>query len=562
MPVRIRGVSSRFLVNLTCLILAALVLLDLAFAPRYRPFGYLAADAFYYLNIARNWVESGIPSYDGVRITNGFHPLWQICVALLYAALRLFRLELHAPLAVVLVSLGCVVAAVSLLGRAWIRSDRSLPVAFATIPIGIYPLLVLYQYRLSHSERIGDGGNEGPLILHGTLFSYINGMESPLVLLFFSLTAWLFVTYRERYDSRTGSIQGGVLAALCLARLDHTAFALAPAGLWTLQVLYCRARRRYAASALLALLIPLGVYLGVNYLSAGTVVPVSGSAKSTFPVPLADGINFIKDALSHPERRIQLHTLYRFGPSIVSCLFALTYLLLTVRLVPGQVDWSVTPSPWVRPLDRFLVLMSPGVLLLGAYNLLFAVPSGIGHWYQPASVFYSSLVVLRLYAAAARNFPYSSAIGRWAFTVGFVGLTVAGFGYLHYEPKYHRMYAQFYWETVPRIQAALGSRIPPIYEMDDGIVAFGLKVPAMSATGLALDHEATQMAQKQRRVDIALQRGFRTVGAVYYNSHALKMNSSNAEAIRWASDVLGESVSGHSAKILYTDDFGTLVTID
>jgi len=42
----------------------------------------VADDAFFYFQIARNIVASGVPSFDGVNPTNGFHPAWMAVVTL------------------------------------------------------------------------------------------------------------------------------------------------------------------------------------------------------------------------------------------------------------------------------------------------------------------------------------------------------------------------------------------------------------------------------------------------------------------------------------------------
>jgi hypothetical protein len=47
---------------------------------------YLVTDDFYYYFLpAKNLVSQGISSFDGITITNGYHPLWFICNVVLYA---------------------------------------------------------------------------------------------------------------------------------------------------------------------------------------------------------------------------------------------------------------------------------------------------------------------------------------------------------------------------------------------------------------------------------------------------------------------------------------------
>ncbi len=43
---------------------------------------FVADDAFYYTQIARNWLAGHGPTFDGVAATNGFHPLWMLVSAI------------------------------------------------------------------------------------------------------------------------------------------------------------------------------------------------------------------------------------------------------------------------------------------------------------------------------------------------------------------------------------------------------------------------------------------------------------------------------------------------
>ncbi len=45
---------------------------------------FVTDDFYYYLLPARNLVTKGISSFDGATITNGYHPLWMLCVSGLY----------------------------------------------------------------------------------------------------------------------------------------------------------------------------------------------------------------------------------------------------------------------------------------------------------------------------------------------------------------------------------------------------------------------------------------------------------------------------------------------
>src|SRR4051812_7490190 len=45
--------------------------------------GLIYDDAYYYLTVAANTVDSGRSTLDGSTLTNGYQPLWFVCVALL-----------------------------------------------------------------------------------------------------------------------------------------------------------------------------------------------------------------------------------------------------------------------------------------------------------------------------------------------------------------------------------------------------------------------------------------------------------------------------------------------
>lgn len=47
--------------------------------------GLIQDDAFYYFEIAKYFLATGTPAFDGIHPTNGFHPLWQaICLPVFY----------------------------------------------------------------------------------------------------------------------------------------------------------------------------------------------------------------------------------------------------------------------------------------------------------------------------------------------------------------------------------------------------------------------------------------------------------------------------------------------
>lgn len=81
---------------------AALFVAVVAFAVVTRPvtwlLGYVADDAFYYLQIARHIAMGHGATFDGINPTNGFHPLWMLllvgCAAITHTSITLLKLSL------------------------------------------------------------------------------------------------------------------------------------------------------------------------------------------------------------------------------------------------------------------------------------------------------------------------------------------------------------------------------------------------------------------------------------------------------------------------------------
>src|SRR6185369_4739577 len=124
--------------------LIAPVAVDLLSSGMTAPFRYFAADAFYYFTVGRNFAESGVPTFDQTLPTNGFHPLWQLWVTLLFKITLALSLPETTFFYLALVSGVLFIAAgILLVGLAIIRVRGELPRLFAFVPVGIYSLLML-----------------------------------------------------------------------------------------------------------------------------------------------------------------------------------------------------------------------------------------------------------------------------------------------------------------------------------------------------------------------------------------------------------------------------------
>ncbi len=556
---RPRASSSLRLVLATTLgLLCTPVLVDLAVSGKRRPFGYAAADTFYYLVVARNVARHGSFSFDAEHATNGFHPLWQLLTGALAFVTELFGGHGRALLlAAILLSLGLVAAGVALLARAF-ADDGVLTPWFALVPVGVYGFL-LAPFWLARLAVLADPATsmEGPFPVYGTLWSYVNGMESGAVLCAFGLCALLHRAWNRAPTLARAVHYGLALAALTLARLDHVFFALALTAEWCLSALH----RRRPAPEWLALLaafgLPVATDLAINVHWFGSAMPISGALKTSFPHVTQIHVQSVIDTWKLGSA-YNLFVLQREASLFVPVIFALGYLALTFRVELAGRRVALRYRATTRAYDRFLTPTAVGVLGLAAYNILFLI-DGPGSWYVPVSTLFVSLAVVAIIDRSARTLrPKAARLVLAAVTC----VSLAFFLKLERQVDYHRMYADFFLLDAPAIRRHFGGKTPRFLEVDDGIVSYSLDVPAMSA-GLALDPEGLAAARAGHFYEIAYERGFKCVTSlVYASAQALFSDPSPAEARRYAQERFGsEDLSSFDFRSAFVTPRGTLALV-
>lgn len=529
------GRTVRWILGATLGLLIVPVLVDLLLSGRERVFDYMAADAFYYLTVARNIADHGMVSFDQAHLTNGFHPLWQLLLGALYWLGSLVGLLPHQLLHVVVI-VGAVLIAgcVHLLGKTMRRTGH-LTVLFATIPVGAYALIASSMWwSLGRSGLQAQRGAEGVLPLYGTLWSFINGMESAPLLFFFALAGYWYVS-RPVYEKWwQGAVLGVFMALLVLSRLDHV-FLVAPA----MMAIGCRAlllRKRDAFVSSfaigLAFVIPIVVYMLINHLAFSSAMPVSGKLKTTFPTVTRANLDSFKLLFAAMEDdRKWLFLGWRLAQMVVPSVVAALYLLGSVRVRAGL--------PWVgvrHPDDRFehfMLATAAGVLMLSAYDFLFVPYGNQGHWYLPVSALFVSVALVRWLEGLGSTLQSSSR--RLALSLVAI-VAVSGFYFfvLHRSPDYHRRYADFYFEQAPRVREYYQGKKPRLLSVDDGIVAFATGLPTMSGTGLVGDAEMIEHAEARTTGNLAVSRGYdRFTSLVYYDLSGFRPGSSSASIGRW-----------------------------
>jgi hypothetical protein len=223
-------------------------------------FAHLSAfqdDFFYYLTIARNLAEHGRSTFDGVSLTNGYHPLWAL---ILTALARMARAE-SVTFVVLLATLVCGLTLLS----AWLmqRLARSLwPDASVSVELGAFVFVFAYA-------QLARTGMEAIVAIPAMLAAVVTVLDC-----------------REAL-----SVRRALLAALCcsaaiLARVDLVIFV---AILLTAAAVSSTGRARdrtgpmlrdpKVLTAIAIGLAPVVAYAVVNEIVFGRLMPQSGAAK-------------------------------------------------------------------------------------------------------------------------------------------------------------------------------------------------------------------------------------------------------------------------------------------
>jgi len=213
----------------------------------------LEDDFFYYAGVARHFAVNGASTFDGVHLTNGYHPLWMLVVASLtkvFGVGGMLKAVSDVPFAASLETLQCIMLA----AIAWfvVKAARVFCGPFVSIAIQL-------------------------LVSSFTIMMVRSGMEVGLTLtLAFGLLYWRVRT-DFRWSSVSSLLYGFIGALLILSRLDTALLVLL---LFIFDVLPAKKEGSFARSISFCLgLAPVFFYFFVNETVFHTLMPVSGTAK-------------------------------------------------------------------------------------------------------------------------------------------------------------------------------------------------------------------------------------------------------------------------------------------
>lgn len=495
-------------------------------------FNHLAADAFYYLTIAKN-STTGFYTYDGEVPVNSFHPLWQYLLTGVFQIIgrshEIAQLYAVYLLGVLFTTIGSILAGLSIY-----NTTRSTLLSILIIP-GIYSFLM----GCASIDRTA-------YWLFIPPWSSINGMETSLSILFGGalLYVGLKPTNAGRADERDGPdaayfsdaflLKLGVLIAMIvMSRLDDVFLLAAFSG----SIVFARNTSfRNRIRGLLVLCFPTALvlvpYMVFNYWTTNAILPLSGLGKAG----LALSTNF-KWALStllpagiepagmfskaQVDRYLTMWPLSSWRVFQVVMPMALSAIFLVVIFTTRAPGKTMGPQALVQ------VCLLAYVLLKGAYNIVAVDMFHQGWWYYPLSITVVNVVGLQLLAGPYREFvqPHRfRQIAVWILVGLLMGSLSAKYVFFKTNTRDHRRVQgqspnEFYrfWKDREQIRNALLAEGRPlkIVEFDDGIVSYSLDIPTANALH-ATDGASYRAKQRGDLLAHLHSRGFNTLASLFY----------------------------------------------
>jgi hypothetical protein len=467
--------------------------------PLLLPFKLLAADAFYYLTVAQNFTQTQFFTFDTIHPTNGFHPLWQYTLAFLFFWKASWSLEDQ-----IFWTFWFQWALVGLSLRWWVkivyRKTASYFWVFITFFPGFYYALVL-----------------GIEPRFGTLWSFLNGMESAYVL-FFGAACLFRIQEKWPTSPRQAFFLGVLLSALVLSRLDEIFLYL------VVFFFVERERKGLGKYLLFPGLFNISLYLFYNFQSTGMFLPVSGQFKQGlgFLSNFYFMLEFFLPSLLLPLNLYETELSFWFSTSwrMLQLGFPLGVALLVYGILGYPLLRDVAQEERARRGEnRFERIVSAYLLLKGFYHFFCVGIWHQGSWYNPLCLVGANVLIsFCLYDQKSK---FSLAFLRGGqFFLGAMSLIFLHVFWLQQSASstHERLYEWF--QRREFVQEILDKKAKGEYLLafEDGILAYTLKRPTMNGLGLCLDQAGAQAKKEGRLLEDAYQKGFRILCTLTYNT--------------------------------------------
>jgi hypothetical protein len=485
----------------------------------------LTGDSYHYLAIARKAQLSHIYTYDGVHVTNGFHPLWEYTMRAVFSVLHLETREGQA-IAVMLLALGATTLGVVLASAAVIRMTNQYFLGLLMVP-GLYYLAIGVHVRNMSIWAALDGMESAFSVLFGGVF-------------FFVLSYFVGAAAKRSFDSVAACrALGLVLPFLILSRLDDV--FLLPAFLIALVFFEASMSKRIVAGAWIVGPSTVAVlcYLIYNKLTVGAAMPLSGGTKSGF-------VGFVSAYLTaavHFPPVLDLKNFLTKTSADGAAVFSNSFRFVEVAyplIAAGFGAVAIWRYRRRRPKAGALFAICLYIIFKMGYNFLNVHPWNQADWYYAFIAL--SLSVL---GALALQEPWKRLSGVPIAKSGIVTVYVMMmlfaasqyYAAIVYQPA--EAPGNEFWARRGEIRRELvANGVTGVINVDDGITAFLLDLPNLHGFAFATDVEAQRAHRAGRMLSLGYSRGINAIAGFGY-MHADAAPRTDAE-IR---EYLGKSLA-------------------
>jgi hypothetical protein len=465
----------------------------------------IGGDTYHYLAIARKALESHIYTYDGVHVTNGFHPLWEYTIRGVFSLLHLQTHESQA-ITLMLMSLSASTVGIVLAAVAIIRFTNRYFLALLLVP-GLFYLAFGVHVSSNWIWWVLDGMESSFSLLFGSIF-------------FFVLSFYMGVASGKKFDLLPACrALGLVLPFLILSRLDDV--FIIPAFLIAILLTDKAMREKVAAGSWIAVPSACCIlcYLVYNKITAGAAMPLSGGTKAGF-------VGFVSAYLT-----VATH----FPP-----IFDLKTLITKI-----PIDGQLVYSNAYRQIEVFypIVIACFGALAVWKYKrnqpefpVLFAlclyIPFKMGYnflevdlWNQDVWYFQFPLLILSVLGALSLQKAWALLdrvpIAKYGIVTLYVMVMMLSASQYYASIAYRspdNITIQF-WNRKDEIRRQLIDHgVTGILNFDDGVTVFLLDLPSMHGFAFATDVAAQRAFRDGHMLSLASSRGINTLAGIGYLS--------------------------------------------
>jgi hypothetical protein len=465
----------------------------------------LTGDSYHYLAIARKAHISHIFTYDGVHVTNGFHPLWQYTIRGMFSILHLQSQESQA-IAVMLLALSAVTLGIILASAAVIRMTNKYFLGLLLVP-GLYYIVI------------------GVHVKNLSIWAALDGMESAFSVLFggiffFVLSQFTGTAAKRKFEPIAAyRALGLVLPFLILSRLDD--FFILPAFLVALFLFETSISKRITAGLWIVgpSTIAILCYLLYNKITVGAAMPLSGGTKSGFVGFLSA---YLTTAVHFPpilDLKAYLTKKASEGPVVFSNSFRfveVTYPFLAAAFGALAI-WKYRRK---HAESSVLFAICLYILFKTGYNFLNVHP-----WHQAGWYYVFITICLSVLGALALRKPWGELdtvpIAKYGIVTIYVMMMLFSASQYYASIVYPSPGGNVpqFWARRDELGKELrADGVTGIINVDDGITAFLLDFPNMHGFAFATDVEAQRAHKAGRMLSLAYSRGINTIAGFGYMS--------------------------------------------